>query len=97
MFELNFYVGIATHDTMLIEAAKDMLTDFTDHKNDVEFQMLYGVRGDIAKQLVKDGYRLRVYVPYGEDWYAYSMRRLQENPNIMMHVTKAFFMSPFRR
>ena len=57
-----------------------------------EFQMLLGVRGNIRRRLAKAGHRTRIYVPYGERWYEYSMRRLDENPDVAMHITKSIFM-----
>ena len=57
-----------------------------------EFQMLLGVRGNIRRRLAKDGHRTRIYVPYGERWYEYSMRRLDENPDVAMHIVKSIFM-----
>ncbi|MEE3310357.1 MAG: proline dehydrogenase family protein [Candidatus Thermoplasmatota archaeon] len=57
-----------------------------------EFQMLLGVRGNIRRRLAKDGHRTRIYIPYGEDWYKYSMRRLDENPDVAMHIVKSIFM-----
>ena len=57
-----------------------------------EFQMLLGVRGDVRRKLAMQGHRTRVYIPYGERWYEYSMRRLRENPTVAWHVTKALLM-----
>ena len=57
-----------------------------------EFQMLLGVRGNIRRRLAKQGHRTRIYIPYGERWYEYSMRRLDENPDVAMHITKSIFM-----
>ena len=57
-----------------------------------EFQMLLGVRGNIRRRLAKDGHRTRIYVPYGERWYEYSMRRLDENPDVAIHIVKSIFM-----
>ena len=57
-----------------------------------EFQMLLGVRGNIRRRLAKAGHRTRIYIPYGERWYEYSMRRLDENPDVAMHITKSIFM-----
>ena len=57
-----------------------------------EFQMLLGVRGNIRRRLAKTGHRTRIYIPYGERWYEYSMRRLDENPDVAMHITKSIFM-----
>jgi proline dehydrogenase len=80
----NAYVGIATHDEYLIEQALGIVAGVP--RDRYEFQMLLGVRPDRADQLVADGHRLRVYVPYGTQWYEYSMRRLQENPAIAGYV-----------
>ena len=57
-----------------------------------EFQFLLGVRGDVRRKLFEKGHRTRVYVPYGTKWYEYSMRRLRENPEVAIHVTKALLM-----
>jgi proline dehydrogenase len=57
-----------------------------------EFQMLLGVRGNIRRRLAKEGHRTRIYIPYGERWYEYSMRRLDENPDVAIHITKSIFM-----
>jgi proline dehydrogenase len=62
-------------------------------KDDFEFQMLYGVRTDLQRQLVKDGYRLRVYIPYGNDWFPYFMRRLAERPANLGFMLRNFFRS----
>jgi proline dehydrogenase len=78
------YVGIATHDEHLIGEALRIVRDLPRER--YEFQMLLGVRPDRADALVADGHRLRVYVPYGTQWYEYSMRRLQENPKIAGYV-----------
>jgi proline dehydrogenase len=78
------YVAIATHDEYLIERALRIVSSLP--RDRYEFQMLLGVRPERADQLVADGHRLRVYVPYGTRWYQYSMRRLQENPKIAGYV-----------
>ena len=78
------YVGIATHDEYLIGEALRIVKDVP--RDRYEFQMLLGVRPDRADELVAEGHRLRVYVPYGTQWYEYSMRRLQENPKIAGYV-----------
>jgi proline dehydrogenase len=78
------YVGIATHDEYLIGEALRIVRDLPRER--YEFQMLLGVRPDRADSLVADGHRLRVYVPYGTQWYEYSIRRLQENPKIAGYV-----------
>jgi proline dehydrogenase len=78
------YVGIATHDEHLIGEALRIVQGLPAER--YEFQMLLGVRPDRADQLVAAGHRLRVYVPYGTDWYRYSLRRLQENPKLAGYV-----------
>ena len=80
LVEQGIYVGIATHDEYLIGEALRIVRDLPPDR--YEFQMLLGVRADRADELVADGHRLRVYVPYGTQWYEYSIRRLQENPQI---------------
>ena len=85
------YVGIATHDKYLIDKAYEMIKEMNIPKDKFEFQMLLGVREDLRDKINKDGYKIRIYVPFGEDWYRYSIRRLQENPNITGHIVKEFF------
>lgn len=79
-------VGIATHDEHLIREALRLLREHEVASDRYEFQMLLGVREDRATSLVRDGHRVRIYVPYGTQWYEYSMRRLQENPKIAGYV-----------
>jgi proline dehydrogenase len=85
------YVGIATHDKYLIDEAYRLINELNIPKENFEFQMLLGVREDLRDKINKDGYKIRIYVPFGNDWYRYSMRRLQENPNIAGHIVKEFF------
>jgi len=85
------YVGIATHDEHLIGEALRVVRDAGLRTDRYEFQMLLGVRADRADELVADGHRLRVYVPYGTHWYEYSVRRLQENPKIAGYVAADTF------
>ena len=76
----GIYHGIATHDPAMIEAAKSFAREKNISREQFEFQMLYGIRTDLQKQLVREGYRLRIYIPYGSDWFPYFMRRLAERP-----------------
>jgi proline dehydrogenase len=85
------YVGIATHDEVLIERALATIRRLGLSREEYEFQMLLGVAGDLRRRLVASGHRLRVYVPYGEAWYGYSLRRLKENPAIAGHILKNLF------
>jgi proline dehydrogenase len=85
------YVGIATHDDFLLDGALSLVQKLGLQKNQYEFQMLLGVRESRRDKIVRDGHRLRVYVPYGEQWYAYSTRRLKENPLMAWYITKAIF------
>lgn len=91
MLENGLYVGIATHDEPLIQFAVQTLQDMKLPKNKYEFQMLLGVREDRRREIINNGNHLRVYVPFGEDWYGYSTRRLKENPNMAGHIFKSFF------
>jgi proline dehydrogenase len=85
------YVGIATHDEWLITEGKRAVEERELEREQYEFQMLLGVRRGLASSLVDEGYRLRIYVPYGAHWYAYSMRRLQENPKIAGYIAADTF------
>jgi len=80
------YPGIATHDSRLIEYAKKFASARGIAPEKFEFQMLYGVRRDLQTDLVRQGYNMRVYVPYGKEWYPYFMRRLAERPANVMFV-----------
>ena len=80
------YVGIATHDRWLISEGLRLVGELRLRPEEYEFQMLLGVTPHAGNRLVRDGHRLRVYVPFGEQWYAYSMRRLQENPKIAGYI-----------
>jgi proline dehydrogenase len=82
------YHGIATHDPKMIEATVDFANREGIGKDAFEFQMLYGIRRDLQDQLARDGYRMRVYVPYGKHWYPYFMRRLAERPANVWFVMK---------
>jgi proline dehydrogenase len=82
-------VGIATHDPPLVEDARAVLTERKTPKERYEFQMLLGVAERLRGRLVQEGHTVRVYVPFGREWYGYSTRRLKENPSIAGYVAKA--------
>lgn len=85
------YLGIATHDEALIRAAKEHIAAQNIPQSCFEFQMLYGIRSKLQQQLHDDGYRMRVYVPYGTQWYPYFMRRLAERPANVWFLASNFF------
>jgi proline dehydrogenase len=80
------YVGIATHDEWLISEGQRLVAEHALAREQYEFQMLLGVREIAADKLVRDGHRMRIYVPFGDHWYSYSVRRLQENPKIAGYI-----------
>jgi proline dehydrogenase len=80
LLETGVYPAIATHDEKIVEQTKRFVESRKISRDSFEFQMLYGIRRDIQKRLVNEGYRLRLYVPYGQAWYPYFMRRLAERP-----------------
>ena len=86
LFDIGSYVGIATHDDWLIGEALALVERLGLGRDDYEFQMLLGVRPALGDELVAEGHRLRIYVPFGRRWYEYSIRRLQENPKIAGYV-----------
>ncbi|MCJ7555120.1 MAG: proline dehydrogenase family protein [Ignavibacteriaceae bacterium] len=89
MFKNGNYVGIATHDKYLIDESYKLIKEMNIPKEKFEFQMLLGVREDLRDKINNDGYKIRVYVPFGKDWYAYSIRRLKENPAMAGHIVKS--------
>jgi proline dehydrogenase len=89
MFERKAYVGIATHDERLVWEALRLVRQFGLTPAQYEFQMLLGVEEELRRILLGAGHRLRVYVPYGQEWYAYSVRRLRESPQIAGHALRA--------
>lgn len=91
MFDAGCYVGIATHDTVLVDAAYETIAKRGLRKDQYEFQMLLGVRPELRKRLVRDGHKVRLYVPFGEHWYGYSTRRFKENPAVAGYIFKALF------
>ena len=86
LLDAGCYVGVATHDEVLIDAAERMVAARELGPEDYEFQMLLGVRERRASELVSAGHRVRIYVPFGEEWYSYSLRRLQENPKVAGYI-----------
>jgi proline dehydrogenase len=80
------YPAIATHDERMIAATREYATKQGIAPERFEFQMLYGIRRDLQERMVRDGYRLRIYVPYGEEWYPYMMRRMAERPANLLFV-----------
>jgi proline dehydrogenase len=91
MLKNSNYVGIATHDEYLINKSYELINKQQVPKNKFEFQMLLGVREDLRDKINSDGFKIRVYIPFGKDWYAYSVRRLKENPQVTMHIIKNVF------
>src|SRR6476661_542418 len=84
----GIYHGVATHDPKMIQATIDFADRERIGKEKFEFQMLYGIRRDLQRQLARDGYNIRIYVPYGKHWYPYFMRRLAERPANVWFVLK---------
>lgn len=85
------YVGIATHDKFLVDGAMDIIKELKLPKDKFEFQMLLGVQENLRDRILSEGYKVRIYVPFGQRWYEYSIRRFKENPNIAGHVFKNIF------
>ncbi|MCT4644882.1 MAG: proline dehydrogenase family protein, partial [Carboxylicivirga sp.] len=85
------YVGIATHDRKLVEGAIKIIKENNIPEEQFEFQMLYGVTPELRKEILDQGYKMRIYVPYGKDWFGYSTRRLKENPKMANHIIKSLF------
>jgi proline dehydrogenase len=91
LLDAKCYVAIATHDDFLVQGAYQYIEEMNLQKSDYEFQMLYGVRMKLRDQITADGHRMRIYVPFGQQWYEYSMRRFKENPQIARYVLRALF------
>jgi proline dehydrogenase len=91
MLKNNIYVGIATHDRYLVDQAILLVEKLQIPKDRYEFQMLFGVNSNLRRSLVKRGFPMRVYVPFGTHWFSYSTRRLKENPHMVWHILKALF------
>jgi proline dehydrogenase len=82
LLDAGCYVGIATHDDWLLREGRRLVANYPDY----EFQMLLGVRPELGDELVREGHKLRIYVPFGRHWYEYSLRRLQENPRLAGYI-----------
>jgi proline dehydrogenase len=91
MLKNKIHVGIATHDKSLVDGSLRLLKKHNVPKHMYEFQMLYGVTPRLRDSIVADGHRMRVYVPFGKQWFGYSTRRLKENPKMASHIIKAMF------
>ena len=89
LLDTKNYVGIATHDDFLVQGAYQYFREMNLPSTAYEFQMLYGVRPRLRDQIVADGHRMRIYVPFGKDWYSYSIRRFKENPQIVRYILQA--------
>ena len=91
LMKSGVYHGLATHDEAIIREAKAFATRENIPRNTFEFQMLYGIRRDLQQGLVKDGWGVRVYIPFGTEWYPYFMRRLAERPANVLFLAKNLF------
>lgn len=91
MLQQGAYPAIATHDELLVYEAMHLVRKLGLTPDKYEFQMLLGVDEELREIILKEGHRLRIYVPYGEDWLPYSKRRLKENPSIAQHALKQMF------
>ncbi len=91
MLSRGMYPGIATHDRPLVEGALKLIEKYKVPGEKYEFQMLYGVTPDLRQSIVDKGHAMRVYVPFGKEWFGYSTRRLKENPKMATHIIKALF------
>jgi proline dehydrogenase len=91
LMKSGVYHGMATHDEAIIEELKSFAKSESIPPSAFEFQMLYGIRPKLQEQLIKDGWGLRVYVPFGTEWYPYFMRRLAERPANALFIAKNFF------
>jgi proline dehydrogenase len=91
LLQSPIYHGLATHDEKMIDAAKSFVRERNIHRGHFEFQMLFGVRRDLQRRLVAEGYNVRVYIPFGREWYPYFMRRLAERPANVFFIAKQLF------
>jgi len=93
LLESPIYHGLATHDEAMVAAAKSFATQHNIDPSRFEFQMLFGVRRDLQRKLIREGYNVRVYIPFGREWYPYFMRRLAERPANALFILKNLFRS----
>ena len=91
MLKNKIYVGIATHDRFLVDKSMQIIERLNIPKEYYEFQMLFGVNPNLRRSIVKKGYPMKIYVPFGTHWFSYSTRRLKENPHMVWHILKAIF------
>ena len=91
LMKSGIYHGLATHDEKIINQAKAFATKHRISRDAFEFQMLYGIRRDLQQALVREGWRMRVYIPFGSEWYPYLMRRLAERPANALFIAKNLF------
>lgn len=91
LLESGLFHGIATHDEKMIEATREFAREKKISKDEFEFQMLYGVRRDLQRNLAREGYRVRIYIPYGMRWYPYFMRRLAERPANVLFIARNLY------
>ena len=91
MFDNEYYVCIATHDDVLLDYAENLIKEKNLSKDRYEFQMLLGVKEYLRDRLITSCHKVRIYTPYGIDWYGYSIRRLNENPQMAGHIAKSIF------
>jgi proline dehydrogenase len=91
MLTNGIFAAIATHDRFLVNGSLELTEKYQIKPDQFEFQMLYGVTPELRNSIVDKGHTMRVYVPYGKDWFNYSTRRLQENPRMAVHIIKALF------
>ncbi len=91
MIEKGMYPSIATHDKPVVEGAFKLIEKYKTSKEKYEFQMLYGVTPALRKSIIDAGHKMRVYVPFGKEWFGYSTRRLKENPAMASVIMKAIF------
>lgn len=91
LFINDIYVAIATHDKKIIKQSIQLIEKYKVKDDRYEFQMLYGVTPELRNHVLKQGYKMRVYVPYGKEWFHYSTRRLKENPKFVYDIMKSIF------